>query len=213
MDNTVPLLALLITIIGWFYTGYQQKKLLDMQRKSDIESEFRNELQEKVLKVHAHLDKFARLNDLWRRKAGFSFIVAQDENGKVIPASKDKIKINEKYFLSDEDEIEAVIQMEGVTFDSLISRTKLTILLETGEIHDILAEIDDTKGLNKQLVELNIVSIYEFKSLYKNPQNWNRDTPEVFFNMLHKATETRQELRNQLDKIVKEKVKKHLATR
>ena len=77
MDNTVPLLALLITIIGWFYTGYQQKKLLDMQRKSDIESEFRNELQEKVLKVHAHLDKFARLNDLWRRKAGFSFIVSR----------------------------------------------------------------------------------------------------------------------------------------
>jgi hypothetical protein len=204
-----PLITLLVTIIGWYFIWYQQKKLLKLQSEAKIENEFRDELREKVSKVHAHLDDFAKLISLWRLKSGFSFIAVKDENGDPIPIGGNKIKVGEKYFYSNEDDIEALRQMNGTTIESLIQQTKLTISMAESEINDILAEIDSTNKLNQKMEELWIQSVYMIDKLYKNSNNWNIDTPIYFSSQMKEATTIRRDLRSQLDKAVREKIKKH----
>lgn len=39
MDNAIPLLSLLVTIIGWFYTAYHQRRILERQIVAEKDKE------------------------------------------------------------------------------------------------------------------------------------------------------------------------------
>lgn len=207
--NTIPLIALLVTIVGWIYTASQQKKILEIQIKAEKEREFRNELQEKVSKVYNYLDQYANLNSLWRLKSRFSFVLPNDENEKFNPEDKEKFKVIEKYFLSDQEEVEAIKQLKGVDLDSFINQTKVSILMDLSKINDILAEIDTTKGLTDGFRNLYLKTIDRFDIIYKNPQGWTPCTFYEFYELLENASKMRIELRSQLNMIINDKVKKH----
>ena len=205
-SNNISLLALIVTIIGWLYTAFQQKRILEMQIKADKEKEHRNELQEKLSKVYALLADYAKLSQLYRFRSQFSANLVVDDNGNPIPESPEKFKIDEKYFVTNEKMDEAFKQMKGFDIISLLNQTKATILINSEEVNDILAELDPTNHLNEQLKKLYFRTIYQYDILIENPQNWSMlHTPVNVFNLITEQTQIRRELRNEIDIIVRRK--------
>src|SRR5574338_346379 len=90
--SIASLLALVVTVIGWWYTGDQQKKLLALQIKAEKEKEIRGDLQVKITKVDSLLNNYAKLSQLYRFRSNFSSLAAKDENGNYILETPEKFK-------------------------------------------------------------------------------------------------------------------------
>jgi hypothetical protein len=142
-------------LIEWFVTvvvGAAIVKLMDL-----LVERYRRSLQrseEKVNKVVGYLNEFGELANLYRFFCHSESHLARGEDGELVKDGAGRFVVREDS-LEPEPRFERAIEaLRDANVDSVIAQKIVRIRLMSGEVFDIVQELDPTGNLKKRLGEL-----------------------------------------------------------
>jgi NTP pyrophosphatase (non-canonical NTP hydrolase) len=167
-------------------------KLLDWVFENVRQGKRRKE--EKVNRVEEYLNELAELASLYRFFARAESTVETDERGKPLKDEDGKIVFRERILEPEPRFEEAIRAMQGTDLNSAIAQKIARIQLESGEVLDLVRELDPGGDLNKKLAELHWQTTSATEFLLK------QKAFKEFGDALRKADKSRREIRSVLEK-------------
>ena len=194
-DIVGTVVTVVIAFGGWAFAWLQARS----NREEKKREEQSNQKRRKVEKVHAYLNAYGELVELYRlftrRKESY---LARNENGEFITDESGNFVKKEEHILEPEPRFELAIELlQGTDIRSAIAQKIVEIRLMSGEVGDIISELDDPTGaMNSQLSMLHYktTSAIEFWIKHK--------AFEEMATVLKEATAVRREFRSNLEKII-----------
>ncbi len=165
-------------------------------RKEKQREEESDRKRRRIEKVHAYLNAYGELVELYRLFARKESHLVRNENGEFITDASGSF-VKEEHILEPEPRFELAIELlQGTDIRSAIAQKIVAIRLMNGEVGDIISELDPTGAMNSQLSVLHYktTSAIEFWIKHK--------AFEEMATALKEATAVRREIRSNLEKII-----------